>query len=176
MIYGIDFRFSDFRILGKNITILAVFSALILSSSALLSACSAPPFGKTEINREDIKTLSVTGVGEVSVKPDLFVLSGAIIQKDKTSQQAMNALAGIVNTIQERAADNSNLTSRDFSFATVNTAGIKDAECLLWNEEAERTNSTLRPGERRVQKRVCKDQFQQASSSWSAHAANSSNC
>jgi len=131
-----------------------------------ISACQPVEVKPADIKREDIKTLSVTGVGEVQVMPDLFVLSGAIIQKDKTSREAMNALAEIVNKIQDRAADNSDLTSRDFSFATVNTAGIKDPECLLFNQEADRTNSTLRPGERRVKKRVCKDISQQASISF----------
>lgn len=131
-----------------------------------LSACTPAADTPNEINRDDIKTLSVTGVGEVKVMPDLFVLSGAIIQKNDTSRAAMNSLADIVNAIQTRAADETKLQSRDFSFESVNTAGVKDPECLLFNDEADRTNSTLRPGERRVNKRVCKDTAQQASISF----------
>lgn len=131
-----------------------------------LAGCTPPSKTGEEIERDKIKTLSVTGVGEVEVMPDLFVLSGAIIQKDDTSRAAMNSLADIVNEVQARAADNKSLKTRDFSFATVNTTGIKDPECLLFNQEADRTNTTLRKNERRVKKRVCKDIAQQASISF----------
>ncbi|MEP1231722.1 MAG: SIMPL domain-containing protein [Litorimonas sp.] len=141
-------------------------TALACGVTCSLSACQAVDVKPTEVKREDIKTLSVTGVGEVQVMPDLFVLSGAIIQQDKTTREAMNSLAEIVNAVQDRAAKNDDLSSRDFSFATVNTVGVKDPECLLFNHEADRTNSTLRPGERRIKKRVCKDISQQASISF----------
>ena len=137
-----------------------------LASSALFFAACQPVTETVEIEREDIKTLSVTGVGEVEVMPDLFVLSGAIIQQDESSREAMNALADIVNAIQARAKDSAALTSREFSFASVNTIGVKDPECLLFNQEADRTNATLREGEKRIKKRVCKDISQQASISF----------
>jgi len=138
----------------------------LCGAAITLAACEAASVQPVEINRDEIKTLSVTGVGEVEVMPDLFVLSGAIIQQDDTSRGAMNALADIVNQVQARAQENTDLRARDFSFATVNTVSVKDPECLLFNQEADRTNSTLRPGERRVKKRVCKDISQQASISF----------
>jgi len=144
---------------------LSALSGAIIAS-AFLTGCTPTASKPVEIERDKIKTLSVTGVGEVEVMPDLFVLSGAIIQKDDTSREAMNSLADIVNQVQARAADNKDLKSRDFSFATVNTTGVKDPECLLFNQEADRTNSTLRKGEKRVKKRVCKDISQQASISF----------
>jgi len=130
-----------------------------------VSACQ-PVSTPLEIERADIKTLSVTGVGEVEVMPDLFVLSGAIIQQSENSREAMNALADIVNDIQARAGETEALTSQEFSFASVNTTGVKDPECLLFNQEADRTNSTLREGEKRIIKRVCQDISQQASISF----------
>ncbi len=148
----------------SSIKITALCGALL--TSLIISACQPAAVKPAEIERDKIKTLSVTGVGEVQVMPDLFVLSGAIIQQDNTSREAMNSLADIVNAIQDRAATNTDLTSRDFSFATVNTTGVKDPECLLFNQEADRTNSTLRKGETRVKKRVCKDISQQASISF----------
>ena len=140
-----------------------VFAVLI--SGLALSACQVQP--EIEIERDDIKTLSVTGVGEVSIMPDQFVLSGAIIQKDDNSRAAMNKLADIVNLVQAKAKDNSALGDREFNFASVNTTGIKDPACLLFNQEADRTNNTLRPGERRIKKKVCDDIAQQASISFS---------
>ncbi|WP_427452062.1 SIMPL domain-containing protein [Litorimonas sp. WD9-15] len=136
-----------------------------LGCLTLLTACQ-PVTTPTEIERADIKTLSVTGVGEVEVMPDLFVLSGAIIQQSENSREAMNALADIVNDIQARAGETEALTSQEFSFASVNTTGVKDPECLLFNQEADRTNSTLREGEKRIIKRVCQDISQQASISF----------
>lgn len=136
----------------------------LVCAAAVLAACQ--PLETEEIDREDVKTLSVTGVGEVSVMPDQFVLSGAIIQQKNTSKASMNALADIVNAVQAKAADNKALNTREFNFATVNTTGVKDPECLLFNQEADRTNNTLREGERRVKKKVCKDIAQQASISF----------
>ena len=131
-----------------------------------LSVTACQPAEPEEIERKDIKTLSVTGVGEVEVMPDQFVMSGAIIKQEETSKAAMNSLADIVNAVQASAKKNAKLESREFSFATVNTTGVKDPECLLFNQEADRTNNTLREGERRVKKRVCKDISQQASISF----------
>ena len=125
----------------------------------ILASCEAKP----ELNEETVKTLAVTGVGEVEVLPDQFVLSGAIIKQNDTSQVAMNHVADIVNDMQAGVSDISALTASEFNFASVNTVGVKDPECLLFNQEADRTNNTLRPGERRVKKRICEDQSQQAS-------------
>lgn len=140
----------------KTLNIAALGAAL-----CLLSACN-----KTELNEETVKTLAVTGVGEVEVLPDRFVLSGAVIKQDGTAQAAMNDVADIVNAMQAAARDISVLTDSEFNFASVNSVGVKDPECLLFNQEADRTNATLRPGEPRVKKRVCEDQSQQASISF----------
>lgn len=116
-----------------------------------------------EVEREDIKTLAVTGVGEVEVQPDQFVLSGAVIKQADTTQAAMNAVADVVNKIQAAANGDQNLGSQEFNFASVDTTGVKDPACLLFNETASQTNSTLREGEKRVQKKVCENISQQAS-------------
>lgn len=148
----------------RDLRTLAVCGAFL--GGIALAGCTPTAATPDEIERDKIKTLSVTGVGEVQVMPDLFVLSGAIIQKSDNSRAAMNSLAKIVNAVQTRANENSDLTSRDFSFASVNTGGVKDPECLLFNQETDRTNSTLRPQEARVEKRVCEDISQQASISF----------
>jgi len=135
-------------------------------ASTALTGCDILSLEPAEIERDEIKTLSVTGVGEVEIMPDLFVLSGAIIQQEDSAREAMNSLATIVNAVQARASESQALKDRDFSFATVNTTGVKDPECLLFNQEADRTNSTLRKAENRVKKRVCKDISQQASISF----------
>ena len=132
----------------------------------VLGGCQGKIDSPEEIERDDIKTLSVTGVGEVSVLPDQFVLSGAVIQQNETARGAMNKLADIVNAVQDKAANHETLGDREFNFATVNTTGVKDPECLLFNKEADRTNNTLREGEERVKKKVCEDISQQASISF----------
>ncbi len=143
-------------------------SAYLLGAIVLLSACQPPTASKSieEVERKDIKTLSVTGVGEVEVMPDQFVLSGAVIKQKSTAKGAMNDLADVVNAIQAAAKADSTLKDSEFNFASVNTTGVKDPACLLFNQEADRTNSTLREGERRVTKKVCKDISQQASISF----------
>lgn len=142
-----------------------LFLCSVLMCGTVLAGCQ-PDAAPLEINKEDVKTLSVTGVGEVEVMPDLFVLSGAIIKQQESSREAMNALADIVNDIQARAGATEALSSQEFNFASVVTTGVKEPECLLFNQEADRTNATLREGERRVKKRVCKDISQQASISF----------
>ncbi len=137
---------------------------LFMTTALLVAACQ--PATPDEIERKDIKTLSVTGVGEVEVMPDQFVISGAVIKQADTSKASMNALADIVNAVQASAKDEAKLISREFSFASVNTTGVKAPECLLFNQEADRTNATLRTGEKRITKRVCKDISQQASISF----------
>ncbi|RKQ72054.1 uncharacterized protein YggE [Litorimonas taeanensis] len=141
---------------------MAIFA---ISMTALLSAACQVQ-NEIELNEDTVKTLSVTGVGEVEVMPDTFILSGAIIQKDDDAQIAMNALADIVNAMQEGVKNIEALSTSEFNFASVNTIGVKDPECLLFNQEADRTNSTLRQGEARVKKRVCEDIAQQASLSF----------
>ncbi len=140
-------------------------SALLGFATSLLFLAACQPT-TTELNEETVKTLAVTGVGEVEVMPDTFVLSGAIIKQDDDAQIAMNALADIVNAMQEGIKDIDTLTTSEFNFASVNTIGVKDPECLLFNQEADRTNTTLRKGELRVKKRVCEDIAQQASLSF----------
>lgn len=128
---------------------------------ALLSACQAP--AQSTIDEDKIKTLAVTGVGEIEVMPDTFVLSGAVIKQNESLTEAMNAVADVINTVQDTLPKTPGVTTSDFNFATVNTVGVKDPACLLFNSEADRTNSSLREGERRVRKKVCKDVTQQAS-------------
>jgi len=93
---------------------LAVSAGLLFCLS--LIGCSSSK-DTDEVKREDIKTLSVTGVGEVRVLPDQFVLTGAVIQQKNTTRE-------------------------------------------------DRTNGTLREGEPRVTKKVCDDESQQASISF----------
>ena len=131
-------------------------------AALLLAACQPAVTAPDTVQEDEIKTLRVTGVGEVSVMPDQFVLSGAVIQRADTPRAATNQLADIVNAVQD-AADAPGLASGEFSFATVNTVGVKDPACLLFNREADQTNATLREGERRVVKRVCEDVAQQSS-------------
>lgn len=138
---------------------------LFIGAALILSACQ-PDIKTEEIDREDIKTLAVTGVGEVRVMPDQFVLSGAVIKQEDTAKGAMNELADVVNAIQAAAKANGKLKDREFNFASVNTTGVKDPECLLFNQGADRTNTTLREGEKRVVKKVCNDISQQASISF----------
>lgn len=142
-----------------------LFLGSVLMCGVVLVGCQ-PNTDTLEIAKEDVKTLSVTGVGEVEVMPDLFVLSGAIIKQEESSRESMNALADIVNDIQARAGTAEILSSQEFNFASVVTTGVKEPECLLFNQEADRTNATLREGELRVKKRVCKDISQQASISF----------
>jgi uncharacterized protein YggE len=141
-------------------------SALLVATAALSFLVACQPTATPELNEETVKTLAVTGVGEVEVMPDTFVLSGAIIKQDDDAQVAMNALADIVNAMQDGIKDIDTLTTSEFNFASVNTIGVKDPECLLFNQEADRTNTTLRKGEKRVKKRVCEDIAQQASLSF----------
>lgn len=142
-------------------------SVYFLTAALMLAACQpSAATSEKEVERDEIKTLSVTGVGEVEVMPDQFVLSGAVIKQADTTQAAMNKVADVVNAIQAAAKSNNALGDREFNFASVNTVGVKDPACLLFNQEADRTNRTLREGERRVKKKVCEDISQQASISF----------
>lgn len=131
-----------------------------------LAACQPVDTPPETMTPDEVKTLRVVGVGEVEVDPDQFVVSGAIIQQADTSREAMNNLADIVNAVQAAASNKDALASAEFNFASVNTVGVKDPACLLFNRQADQTNSTLREGERRVTKRVCEDVSQQASLSF----------
>jgi uncharacterized protein YggE len=143
----------------ENLTV----SSIVLGG-LILAACQ--PQADAELNEDTVKTLAVTGVGEVEVMPDTFVLSGAIIKRDDDAQVAMNQLAEIVNNMQASVEGMESLKTSEFNFASVNTIGVKAPECLLYNQEAERTNATLRKGEKRVAKRVCEDIAQQAALSF----------
>ncbi len=112
---------------------------------------------------EDIKTLQVTGVGEVEIMPDQFVISGAVIKQEPLIVNAMNKVADVVNSVQTELPEIQGLSTSEFNFASVNTTGVKDPACLLFNQEADRTNSTLRELEERVTKKICEDVTQQAS-------------
>ena len=136
---------------------------LALCAASALSLVACKPAETTSIDADEIKTLAVTGVGEVEVMPDTFVLSGAVIKQDESLTEAMNAVADVINAVQQSLPETEGMSTSDFNFATVNTTGVKDPACLLFNQEADRTNSTLREGEKRVRKKVCKDVTQQAS-------------
>ncbi|MGB0908352.1 MAG: SIMPL domain-containing protein [Maricaulaceae bacterium] len=131
----------------------------LMMAGALLCGCQV----ESTLHEDNIKTIAVTGVGEVQVMPDLFVVSGAIIKKNETSKTAMNEVAEVVNSMQGFMSGSGELTQSDFNFASVNTVGVKDPDCLLFNEEADRTNNTLRKGERRVKRKICNDVAQQSS-------------
>lgn len=130
--------------------------------AALLAGCDLSSAPK-EVNPKDIKTLSVVGVGEVEIMPDSFVVSGAVIKQDEDVTTAMNKVAEVINTVQDTLPEIAGIGLTDFNFATVNTTSVKDPECLLFNQEANRTNTTLREGEKRVTQKICKDVSQQAS-------------
>ena len=140
---------------------MAFKSICLLGSALILASCSNEI--KTELHEDNIKTLAVTGVGEIEIMPDQFVISGAVITQEVETSDAMNAAADIINTIQDGVPKVQGLESADFNFATVNSTGVKDPKCLLFNQEANRTNSSLREGEKRVARKVCKDVTQQAS-------------
>ena len=117
---------------------------LLLPMLLLLSGCGPE---KTEaLNEETAKTLAVTGVGEIEVMPDEFVISGAVIKQNDEIGEAMNAVAEVINKVQETIPEIEGLGSSDFNFATVNSTGVKDPTCLLFNQDAARTNSSLREG------------------------------
>ena len=137
-------------------------SGAVLLASTLLCACDVSN-SPAEMDPKDVKTLSVVGVGEVEVMPDSFVVSGAVIKQDEDITTAMNEVAEVINSVQENLPDIENIGLTDFNFATVNTTSVKDPECLLFNQEADRTNSNLRENEKRVNKKLCKDVAQQAS-------------
>ena len=134
---------------------------LIASGVLILAACE--PSKSDALNEDTAKTLAVTGVGEIEVMPDEFVISGAVIKQDDEIGEAMNAVAEVINKVQATIPEIDGLESSDFNFATVNSTGVKDPECLLFNQDAARTNSSLREGEKRVAQKLCKDVTQQAS-------------
>ena len=135
-------------------------SVVALVLGLTLSACEP----KTEaLNEKTAKTLAVTGVGEIEVMPDEFVISGAVIKQNDDIGEAMNAVADIINKVQATIPDIDGLENSDFNFATVNSTGVKDPECLLFNQDASLTNNSLREGEKRVAQKLCKDVTQQAS-------------
>ena len=136
--------------------------AVCLLASSLMIGCTAPA-AETVIDPKDIKTLSVVGVGEVEIMPDSFVVSGAVIKQDEDVINAMNAVADVINTVQDELPKIDSMDLTEFNFATVNTTSVKDPECLLFNQEANRTNASLREGEKRVTQKLCKDVSQQAS-------------
>ena len=138
-------------------------SFLLLSAAGLLMGCQAASMPRADLHKDNIKTLAVTGVGEVEIMPDTYVISGAIIKKHENAKTAMNALASVVNRVQTSAQGLDGQSTSDFNFASVNTVGVKDPDCLLFNQEADRTNASLRKREIRVKKKVCEDVAQQAS-------------
>ncbi len=118
------------------------------------------------ISEGEIKYVTVTGVGEVEVMPDRFVISGAVIKQNDDLTQAMNALSEVVNGAEAKLSEVQGLNVSGFNFAAVNTTGVKDPDCLLFNAEADRHNQTLREGEERIKHKVCKDVTHQASLSF----------
>ena len=137
-------------------------SLLMAPALLALTGCEAASTSEA-LNEETAKTLAVTGVGEIEVMPDEFVISGAVIKQNDEIGEAMNAVAEVINKVQETIPEIEGLESSDFNFATVNSTGVKDPTCLLFNQDAARTNSSLREGEKRVAQKLCKDVTQQAS-------------
>jgi len=135
----------------------------ILSAALMVFLMAANAQASETRSLKDVKTLQVTGVGEIEIMPDQFVISGAVIKQEPVLVDAMNAMAGVVNQVQASLPKINGLETSDFNFASVNTTGVKDPACLLFNQEADRTNSTLRDKERRVRKKICEDVTQQAS-------------
>ena len=111
----------------------------------------------------EIKYVTVTGVGEVEVMPDRFVISGAVIKQDDDLSTAMNALSEVVNQAEASLEAVEGLEVSGFNFAAVNTTGVKDPDCLLYNAEADRFNRTLRENEERIKHKTCEDVTKQAS-------------
>jgi len=109
----------------------------LLITPVLLWVTACQPTQSDALNEKTAKTLAVTGVGEIEVMPDEFVISGAVIKQNDEIGEAMNAVAEVT--------------------------GVKDPSCLLFNQDASRTNSSLREGEKRVAQKLCKDVTQQAS-------------
>ena len=138
-----------------------ILSLIAAPALIMLTACQPPQ--SDALNEETAKTLEVTGVGEIEVMPDEFVISGAVIKQNDEIGEAMNGVAEIINKVQQTIPEIDGLESSDFNFATVNSTGVKDPECLLFNQDATRTNSSLREGEKRVAQKLCKDVTQQAS-------------
>lgn len=138
------------------------FGALLVVTTAVLGGCDVSK-NPTEMDPKEIKTLSVVGVGEIEVMPDSFVVSGAVIKQDEDVTAAMNQVAEVINMVQDNLPKIAEIDLTEFNFATVNTTSVKDPECLLFNQEADRTNSSLREGEKRISKKICKDVAQQAS-------------
>ena len=137
---------------------------LVTATTLLLSACNAS--SPKSMSPDEIKTIMVTGVGEIEVLPDRFVISGAVIKQDDDLTSAMNALADVVNAAQEKLGKSPKASSSGFNFAAVNTTGVQDPACVLFNQEAQRTNATLRQDEERVKAKICKDVTKQASLSF----------
>ncbi|MEP3888915.1 MAG: SIMPL domain-containing protein [Hellea sp.] len=138
------------------------FGALLVVVTAVLGGCDVSK-NPTEMDPKEIKTLSVVGVGEIEVMPDSFVVSGAVIKQDEDVTAAMNQVAEVINMVQDNLPKIEDIGLTEFNFATVNTTSVKDPECLLFNQEADRTNSSLREDEKRISKKLCKDVAQQAS-------------
>jgi len=133
-------------------------------SGLVLVGCEKP---KPEVISEgEIKFVTVTGVGEVEVMPDRFVISGAVIKQDDDLGQAMNDLSEVVNAAEAKLGEVRGLEVSGFNFAAVNTTGVKDPECLLFNAEADRFNQTLRDNEERIKHKICEDVTKQASLSF----------
>lgn len=130
-------------------------------SGLFLVGCEKPK--PDLISEGEIKFVTVTGVGEIEVMPDRFVISGAVIKQDEDLGQAMNALSEVVNAAEAKLGDVEGLAVSGFNFAAVNTTGVKDPECLLFNAEADRFNQTLRENEERIKHKICKDVTKQAS-------------
>jgi len=132
----------------------------VLTGLVLVGCTKAEPELITE---GEIKYVTVTGVGEIEVMPDRFVISGAVIKQDDDLTLAMNTLSEVVNQAEAKLAAVDGLTVSGFNFAAVNTTGVKDPECLLFNAEADRFNQTLRDDEERIKHKICKDVTHQAS-------------
>ncbi len=124
-----------------------------------LTACQAEPV--KVLAEDEIKTISVTGVGEIEVMPDRFVISGAVIKQSENLTDAMNELADVVNNAHQNLAD-IGLSDSGFNFASVQTTGVQDPECLLFNAEARRINVTKNEDDKGIKEKICEDVKKQA--------------
>jgi len=57
-----------------------ILSLIAAPALIMLTACQPPQ--SDALNEETAKTLEVTGVGEIEVMPDEFVISGAVIKQN----------------------------------------------------------------------------------------------
>ncbi|MEE9346691.1 MAG: SIMPL domain-containing protein [Robiginitomaculum sp.] len=126
----------------------------LLVSACVLTACSP----KTELNEDTIKTLAVTGVGEIEIMPDQFVISGAVItqkvsQDGEIDEEGFEPIAiSVMGTGRVKAVrDNSHNRNRKNRL-----------------ERGQKTTMKFRAPKRRMAQKICKVTHIEASLSFTA--------